>query len=175
MPKSKINNCQNYQSQLSAYFDNELPTWKRHIIRWHLKRCANCTDRYATIQQTDKLLNYLEPVNTSEYFLSNVMSRVKTMQTYENAQRSVINRIGSAVENMKSWIRGNIRAYNPLYMTGFVFGVVMMVGVTLYSPKIEKLNPFNQSNAEASEVNDEKLISFEVIPQDQPKRFLKIR
>ena len=175
MPKSKINNCHNYQAQLSAYFDNELPTWKRHIIRWHLKRCPNCSDKHAAIQQTDKLLNYLEPVKTSDLFLSNVMSRVKTMHTYENAQRSVLNRIGSAVENMKSWIRGNIRAYNPVYMAGFVFGVVMMVGVTLYSPQIEKLNPFNQSNAEASETHEEKLISFEFIPKQTPKRFLKIR
>ena len=175
MPESKIYDCQNYQTQLSAYFDNEFPSWKRHIIKWHLKRCPNCSDRYATLKRMDSLLHFVEPVKASDTFLSSVMSRVTTMQTTQKVHKSSFNRLGSFIKNMKVWMRGNIRAYNPFYMVGFIFGVFMMIGVTLYSPRIEKLNPFTQYSSKSSKVQQEKFISFEVIEQQEPKRPLKIR
>ena len=59
-------------------------------------------------------------------------------------------------------------------MIGFFVGVFMMVGVTLYTPKIEKLNlllPFNTKTVK----QQERLVAFEVIIQPEPKRTLKIR
>ena len=79
MLKYKINECKNVQAQLSTYFDNEMPTWKRHLIRWHLKRCSDCKLRAKAIEQTDKLLRFVEPVKASDTFLSSVMSRATKM------------------------------------------------------------------------------------------------
>jgi hypothetical protein len=97
------------------------------------------------------------------------------MQTTQKVRKSSFNRLGSFIENMKVWMQGNIRAYNPFYMVGFMFGVFMMIGVTLYSPRIEKLNPFTQYSSKSSKIQQEKFISFEVIEQQEPKRPLKIR
>ena len=50
----------------------------------------------------------------------------------------------------------------------------MMVGVTLYSPKIDELNLFSRLNTKSID-NQERLVAFEVILQPEPKRTLKIR
>ncbi len=175
MPKYKINECKNVQTQLAAYFDNEVPTWKRHLIRWHLKQCTDCSSRVEAIEQTDKLLRSVEPVKASDTFLSTVMSRATTMKVSQKIHQPLFNRLGCFVEGLQTWMRGNIRAYNLVYMFGLIFAVFTMIGVTLYSPRIEKLNPFTQFRSKSSEVQQERLISFEVILQEEPKRSLKIR
>ena len=175
MPKSNIGECQYIQTQLSPYFDNELQSWQSHIIGWHLKRCPKCSTRYASLKQTDSLLRYLEPVKASDDFLSNVMFKVKTVNTSQKIRRSFLNRLGHYVEGFQVWIRGNIRAYNPVYTVGFLLGVFMMIGVTLYSPRIENLNSFSQSISKSSESQHERLIVNEVILQLEPKRSVKIR
>lgn len=175
MKKYKISECKNVQTQLSAYFDHEMPTWKRHLIRWHLKQCKDCSARVKAIEQTHKLLHLAEPVEASDTFLSTVMSRATTLKTTQKAQQSIFNRFGSFVEGLQMRMRGNIRAYNLVYMFGLIFAVFTMIGVTLYSPRIDRLNPFTQFSSKSSEVQQERLISFEVIPQQEPKRSLKIR
>jgi predicted anti-sigma-YlaC factor YlaD len=175
MPKYKTNECENVQTQLSAYFDNQIPTWKRHLIRWHLKRCSVCKTQAKTIEQTDKLLRFVEPVKASNTFLSDVMLQASAMKTSQKTHQSLFNRFGSFVESLQVWTRNNIRAYNPIYMFGLIFGVFMMIGVTLYSPRMEKLNPFPQFSSKSPEDQQERLISFEVILQQEPKRSLKIR
>lgn len=152
-----------------------MPTWKRHLIRWHLKRCPDCRLRAKAIEQTDKLLRFVEPVKASDTFLSSVMSRATTMKVTQKARQSIFNRLGHLVEGLQTWMRGNIRAYNLVYMFGLIFCVFTMIGVTLYSPRIQKLNPFTHISSKSSEVQQEKLISFEVILQEEPKRSLKIR
>ena len=147
---------------------------KRHLIRWHLKQCPDCSYRAKAIKQTDKLLRFVEPVKASDTFLSSVMSRATTMKATQKTRQSVFNRLGTFVEGLQMWMRGNIRAYNLVYMFGLIFCVFTMIGVTLYSPRIEKLNPFTQFRSK-SEVQQERLISFEVILQQEPKRSLKIR
>ena len=175
MPKYKTNECKNVQTQLSAYFDNEMPTWKRHLIWWHLKRCSDCKHQAKAIEQTDKLLRFVEPVKASDTFLSTVMSRVTTMKATQKARQSIFNRLGSFVNGFQLWMRGNIRAYSLVYMFGLIFCVITMIGVTLYSPRIEKLNLFPQLRSKSSETQQERLISFEVIVLPEPKRSFKIR
>ncbi len=174
MPKVKINECNNIQAQLSAYYDRELPPWKNHTIRWHLKRCSVCNSNYAELQRTQTFLHNVEPVKASESLLTNVMSRVNSMNTVHRKRLALFNRLGSFVDRCQGWMRGNIRAYNSYYILGFFVAVFTMVGATLYSPKIEKLNLFSQFNTESIK-EQERLVAFEVILQPEPKRTLKIR
>ncbi len=175
MRKYKINECKNVQTQLSAYFDNEMPTWKQHLIQWHLKQCPDCSSRVKAIEQTHKLLHLAEPFTASDTFLSTVMSRATTLKATQKAQQSIFNRFGSFVEGLQMRMRGNIRAYNLVYMFGLIFAVFIMIGVTLYSPRIERLNPFTQFSSKSSEAQQDRFISLEVILQQEPKRSLKIR
>ena len=55
--------------ELSAYIDKELPTWKRHLIRRHLKKCEICADRVQRLQQTDNFLRHAGEVEVSDAFL----------------------------------------------------------------------------------------------------------
>ncbi|RKU06967.1 hypothetical protein C6501_18055 [Candidatus Poribacteria bacterium] len=175
MLKYEINECKNVQAQLSTYFDNEVPTWKRHLIRWHLKQCPDCRCRAEAIEQTDKLLRFVEPVKASDTFLSSVMLRATTIKVTQKTHRSIFNRLGCFVESLQMWMRGNIRSYNLVYTFGLIFCVFTMIGVTLYSPRIEKLNPFPQFRSKSPNIQQERFISFEVILQEEPKRSLKIR
>lgn len=174
MQKVNDNECHNIESQLSAYIDQALPSWQRHIFRWHLKRCSNCRTKYIELQRTHTLLSNIEPVKASDSFLSNVMADVTSANTIHRENRSLINRLSILVDKFQMWMRGNIRAYNSYYILGFFVGVFLMVGVTLYSPKIEELNLFSQFNTKTIN-NQERLVAFEVILQPEPKRTLKIR
>lgn len=174
MQKVKINECHNIESQLSAYIDQALPSWQRHIFQWHLKRCSNCRTKYTELQRTHTLLSNIEPVKASDSFLSNVMVDVASANTMRKENRSLINRLSVLIDKFQIWMRGNIRAYNSYYILGFFVSVFLMVGVTLYSPKIEELNLFSQFNTKSIN-SQERLVAFEVILQPEPKRTLKIR
>ncbi len=167
--------CQNLQKQLSTYFDNELQSWKSLLIKWHIKHCTECSKKYTDIQQTHTLLNSVEAIRTSDDFLSNVMSRANAINSYQKERLSLFNRLGSIVEGLQERMRGNIRTYNPLYISGFFVGVILMIGVTLYSPKIDKLNMFSEYKNQPINTQQERLVAFEVIMQQEPKRTLKIR
>ena len=162
------------QTQLSTYYDRELPSWKYHIIRWHLERCSECNANYAELLRTQNFLSNVEPVKATEGLLANVMSRVNSMNSVHRERLSLLNRLNSLVERFQGWIRGNIRAYNSYYIMGFFVGVFMMVGATLYSPKIEENMLSSQFNTKSIK-DQERLVAFEVILQPEPKRTLKIR
>lgn len=174
MQKSKNYECKTIQTQLSAYYDKELPTWKRQILRWHLKRCDICEMKYNEMHQTQDFLHSAEPVKASDDFLSNVLSRVNSMNMNQKENSSLINRCVSFVDGVQAWIRGNIRSYNSYYILGFFVGVFLMLGVTLYPPKIEIFDPLTQFTTNSIK-QQERLFAFEVIVQPQPKRTLKIR
>lgn len=175
MLKSKMVECQNIQTQLSPYIDDELQSWKRHIIKWHLKRCSHCNKQYIDLQQTHTLLNTVEPVKTSDSFLSDVISQAHVMNINQKDKRSLLNRFVSVVDGLQIWIRGNIRTYNPFYIGSFIVGVILMLGVTLYSPKIDKLNMYSKYRTQSINTHQERLVAFEVILHNEPKRTLKIR
>ncbi len=175
MQKYRISSCENIQAHLSIYFDDEMPLWKRHLIRQHLKRCSACAEQAASIQRTDKLLRFVEPVEASETFLSHVMRRVSTVKTYQKPQRSGLHRLGIFVEKIFTRLRHNIRAYTPIYTLVLTFAVFTMIGVTFCLPPGEKFEPKTQFDAEMSEAHREKLILFEVIPTQHTKQILKTR
>ena len=164
--------------ELSAYIDKELPAWKRHLIRRHLKKCEICADRVQRLQQTDSFLRQAGDVEVSDDFLSGVMTRVSEAALHQQQHDSLRSRIARFVETSLGWtlhlstlmgsLRYNIRTRNPVYIFILTFAVFMMVGVTLYPPSDNKL----VEKSHKLELNAEKLISFEVIQPEPPKRLL---
>ncbi len=173
MKKSINTECDNIAPQLSAYSDRQMPVWKRHIMKRHLNQCSVCKSRLQSIQQTDRLLLSVESVKTSDTFLSDVLHQAADLKKAKRIKESNLNRIGSRIENIQLWIRGKVRAYNPIFMFGFIFAVFVMIGATLYSASIEDFNPFPQFVTKSAETQHPELISFEVIQQQEPKRILK--
>ncbi len=175
MKKYDSNVCDSISSQLSAYFDKQIPVWKRHLIKRHLDRCPNCASKLNAIQKTDEFLQFVEPIKTSDSFLSDVLQQATAVNRTNSVKHGSMKRFGKYFESIQGWLRQKIRAYNPVFMLGFVFGVIIMIGATLYSPPIEKLNPFPQLLINSAEAQQDKIISFEVISQQEPKRRLKNR
>ena len=175
MRKFDSSECDNIAPQLSIYFDGQIPVWKRCLMKRHLNQCSVCKSQLRSIQQTDELLQSVEPIKASNTFLSGVLHQAADIKKTKKIRESHFNRFSSLIENMQSWVRGKIRAYNPIFMFGFIFGVFVMVGATLYSASIEDFNPFPQFVTKSTETQQDKFISFEVIQQQEPKRILKSR
>ena len=164
--------------ELSAYLDKELPAWKRHLIRRHLKKCEFCADRLQRLQQTDSFLRHAGRVEVSDAFLSGVMTRVSEAVQHQQQHNSLRSRVTQFVETSLGWtrhlstlmgsLRYNIRTRSPIYIFILTFVVFTMVGVTLYPPSGDKL----VEKSHELELNAEKLISFEVIQSEPPKRLL---
>ena len=178
-PKVHNSECEAYLAnpdELSAYIDKELPTWKRHLIRRHLKRCDICTNHLQRLQHTDNFLRRAGDVKASDGFLDGVMARVSEVAQHQRQQKSIWARIRGAIEVSCGWmhplatltgkLRYNIRTRSPVYISILAFAVFTMVGVTLYQPSSGKFGE------ELRELNSEKLISFEVIQYEPPKRLL---
>ena len=164
------------RDELSAYIDKELPAWKRHLIRRHLKRCNVCANDIQRLQHTDNLLRHAGDVEASDDFLKDVMARVSEVAEHQRQQESFWTRIHRGIEVSLGWmhplstltgkLRYNIRTRSPVYISILTFAVFTMVGVTLYQPSGDKFGE------ELRELDSEKLISFEVIQQESPKRLL---
>jgi anti-sigma factor RsiW len=162
--------------ELSAYIDKELPAWKRHLIRRHLKKCEICADRVQLLQQTDGFLRHAGDVEVSDDFLTGVMARVSEVAQHQRQHDSLRFRVARFIETSLGWTRSlstlmgslryNIRTRNPVYIFILTFAVFTMVGVTLYPPAGDKLVE------KSHELDAEKLISFEVIQPEPPKRLL---
>ena len=164
------------RDELSAYIDKELPAWKRHLIRRHLKRCDVCANDVQRLQHTHNFLQHAGDVEASDGFLDSVMIRVSEVAQHQRRQESFWARIRRGIEGSLGWtpplltlsgkLRYNIRTRSPVYISILTFAVFTMVGVTLYQPSDDKFG------AELREPDSEKLISLEVIQQEPPKRLL---
>ena len=186
--------------ELSAYIDKELPTWKRYLIKQHLKKCQTCADYVQRLQTTDKFLRQSGEVETSADFLASVMARASEMTQHQRQQESFWSRVArymvSGLETpLTKWmrhisiladkLRQNIQTRSPIYIFALTFCVFTMVGATLYPPHSDKnvkqrqilsvWAKFGQSAQvwkESDDLHGEKLISFEVIRPEPPKRLL---
>ena len=155
--------------ELSAYIDKELPAWKRHLIRHHLKRCDICANDLQRLQHTDNFLRHAGDVETSNDFLTGVMARVSEVAQHQRQQASFWTRIRGFIgplSTLTGKLRYNIRTRSPVYISILTLAVFTMVGATLYQPSGDKLGE------ELRELDSEKLISFEVIQHEPPKRLL---
>ena len=163
-------------AELCAYIDKELPAWKRHLIRRHLKRCDTCAKHLQRLQHTDTFLRHAGDVEVSDGFLDGVMARVSESAQQQRQRGSLWSRIRGFIEVSFGWMRPlttltdklrySIRTRSPVYISILTFAVFTMVGATLYQPSGDKFG------AELRELNSEKLISLEVIQHEPPKRLL---
>ena len=168
--------------ELSAYIDKELPTWKRYLIQQHLKKCQTCAEYVQRLQTTDKFLRQGGEVETSADFLASVMARASEMTQHQRQQESFWSRVAQYIETPLRWmqhtsilayrLRHNIQTRSPIYIFALTFCVFTMVGVTLYSPDSNRFGQSAHAWKQSNDLHGEKLISFEVIRPEPPKRLL---
>ena len=168
--------------ELSAYIDKELPAWKRYLIQQHLKKCEACTNYVQRLQKTDKFLRQSGEVEASTDFLAGVMARVSELKQHQQQQESFWSRVARYIETPFGWmrhtsiltykLRHNIQTRSPIYIFALTFCVFTMVGVTLYSPRSDRFGESAHAWNKSDELHGEKLISFEVIRSEPPKRLL---
>ncbi len=167
---SSARHCEELHTHFSAYIDKELPAWKRLLIRQHLKRCPNCAFHVRRLEQTDRFLRAEAPLPASDDFAATVITRAAEMHQHQRQHRSIFHRVGQFIEASLGWARHHVWTHISVYTFALCFAVFTMVGVTLYAPSGERFD----SPAQARLDTTEKLISFEVIRDEQPKRSLKV-
>ena len=173
--------------ELSAYIDKELPSWKRHLIRRHLKKCSLCANEVLRLQQTDDFLHRGGEIEVSDDFLSNVMARVSDATKYQHQYNPLWTHFTRFIRTSFGWmrcsstvtnrLRYSIRTRSPVYIFVLTFAVFTMVGATLYQPSSDRFGPSTHPESEfpstkSEQLDGEKLISFEVIQHEPPKRLL---
>lgn len=173
--------------ELSAYIDKELPAWKRHLIRRHLKKCATCANQVQWLQKTDDFLHQGGEIEVSDDFLSSVMARVSDATKHQRQYNSLWSHFTQFIGASLGWarcsstltnkLRYSIRTRSPVYIFALTFAVFTMVGATLYQPSSDRfgqsMNPESEfPPTKAQKLDGEKLISFEVIQHEPPKRLL---
>ena len=168
--------------ELSAYIDKELPAWKRHLIRRHLKKCTVCTSQVQQLQQTHDFLRQSDRVEVSDGFLSSVMEGVSEATKYQQQQASLWSRVTRFIGTSLGWarhgsvladkLRYSIRTRSPVYIFVLTFAVFTMVGATLYQSSSDRFGQSPHALEEPHELGGEKLIPFEVIQHEPPKRLL---
>ncbi|MDE0469972.1 MAG: zf-HC2 domain-containing protein [Candidatus Poribacteria bacterium] len=168
--------------ELSAYIDKELPVWKRHLIRHHLKQCVSCSNQVQSLQQVDNFLHHGGEVEISDGFLNSVMTRVSEAKEYEKKHESLWSRATQFIEASLGWgqhastladkLRYNIRTRSPIYIFVLTFAVFTMVGATLYQSPSDRFGQSVHALKKSHALDGEKLISFEVIQHEPPKRLL---
>lgn len=168
--------------ELSAYIDKELPAWKRHLIRRHLKKCALCASQVRQLQKTDDFLRHSDGIEVSDGFLNDVMMRVSEATKYQQQDNSIWSRVTQFIGTSLRWarhgsvvadkLRYSIRTRSPVYIFVLTFAVFTMVGATLYQSSNDRFGQSQHTLKNSQELDGERLISFEVIQHEPPKRLL---
>ena len=166
--------CENVQPQLSAYVDCEMPLWTIQLIQWHLKRCPSCGHEAMRLRQTDKILRQLEPVKTSDSFLSDLMRQAAAITVIEKERISVIRRILRRLESSFAWILYSFRTrVRPYAVVTSLALIATVVSITLYQPRLPLLSHDTLTLVQAPTDKQALLVEFEIVPINQfPKPHL---
>lgn len=174
-------------AELSAYIDKELPAWKRHLIRRHLKKCVTCANQVQRLQHTDDFLRRSGEIKVPDDFLNGVMEHVSEATKYQRAYDSLWSHVTHFIGLSLGWtrysstladrLRYSIRTRSPVYIFVLTFAVFTMVGATLYQSSSDRFGQSMHLESEfpptnGQKLDGEKLISFEVIQHEPPKRLL---
>ena len=174
-------------AELSAYIDKELPAWKRRLIRGHLKKCGICANQVERLQHTDDFLRRSGEIKVSDDFLSGVMAHVSEATQYQRPYASLWSHVTHFIGSSLGWarysstladrLRYSIRTRSPVYIFVLTFAVFTMVGATLYQSSNDRFGPSIHRGSgfpptQSQQLDGEKLISFEVIQHEPPKRLL---
>ena len=162
------------REDLSAYMDTELPLWKQRSIRRHLKKCPICAGYVQRLQHTDTFLRDSEDVAVSEQFLTTLMARASEITAFQ-PQESVWTRVQALVQRgsaVADTLRDGIRTRSPVYIFLLTFAVFSTVGATLYRSANNRSDRLPHTLTAPAADARERLISFEVIRHEPPKRLL---
>ena len=168
--------------ELSAYIDKELPAWKRHLIRRHLKKCVTCANQVQRLQHTDNFLRQGGEIEVAADFLGSVMEHAAAATKYQRPYDSLWSHVTRFIGSSPRWarhsstlanrLRYSIRTRSPVYIFVLTFAVFTMVGATLYQSSNDRFGQSMQALEQPEKLDGEKLISFEVIQHEPPKRLL---
>ena len=166
--------CENVQPQLSAYVDRELPLWTIQLIQWHLERCPSCAHETMRLRQTNKILQQLEPVKTSDNFLPNLMRQAAAITVIEKERISVFRRILRRLEASFAWLLYSLRTrVRPYAVVTSLAVIATVVSITLYQPQLTLLSNGTVTLAQAPTDKQAVLVKFEIVPINQfPKPHL---
>ena len=168
--------CESIQSEISAYLDREMPLWKIQLIKWHLGQCSTCAHEVMRIRRTDEILHRLDPVKTSDDFVSDVIRRASEVCASEKLRTSLIHRIWWRLESTMAWPRYSVLKRAPSFTFAVAFAVLLIFGTfaTLYQPRSMHLSWDDAQLVVQSPVEDSTLVRIDIISTVPPKRYLTI-
>ncbi len=167
--------CEGIQSEISAYLDREMPLWKTRLIKRHLGQCPTCAHEVMRIRQTDEVLHRLDPVTTSEGFVSDVMRRASEARANEKLRTSLVRRIWRKFESAMAWNpRYSVLKRAPSFTFAATFALLLILGTfaTVYYPHGMRLSSDDAQLFLQSPVEDSTLVWIDIIATDPPKRYL---
>ncbi|MDE0300128.1 MAG: zf-HC2 domain-containing protein [Candidatus Poribacteria bacterium] len=168
--------CEGIQSEISAYLDRELPLWKSQLIKRHLRQCSTCAREVMRIRQTDGILHRLDPVKTSDDFVSDVMNRASEVCVREKLRTSPFRRICQRFEAAMAWRSNSVLKRAPSVTFAAAFALLLVLGTfaTVYFPHGMRLSSDNAQLVMQPSAEEATLVWIDIIPTSSPKRYLSI-
>ena len=118
MPKSEETSI-----QLSAYFDGEVSRQKRLRIGRHLENSDEATFELMQIAQVDHLLKQLNPIETKDQFLLELMQKVSETPSQEEPKLTLFPQYTEKFQSCFVFLRDQFR----LKFRSVTFGVAVFV------------------------------------------------
>ena len=118
MPKFEETNI-----QLSAYFDGEISRQNQLRVRRHLENSAEDAFELMQIAQVDHLLRQLDPIETTDQFLLELMQRVSETPSQEEPKLTLFPRYTEKFQSCFVFLRDQLR---PKFRS-VTFGVAVFV------------------------------------------------
>ncbi len=69
--------CRNYQSQFTAYLDDDLSPGERGALQAHLKECLSCYRDWSLLHKTHEILERMQVLDPPQHLSALVLARVK--------------------------------------------------------------------------------------------------
>ena len=109
--------------QLSAYFDGEMSRQEQLMIKQSLGNSPDDAFELMQITQIDQLLRQLDPIETTDQFLLELMRRVSEIPPQESLSLALLNRYA---QRLQSWF-GLLRYRSQLKFHSVILGVTAFI------------------------------------------------
>jgi len=100
------------ETLLSALMDDELLPEQKAAIRQHMETCPVCRQRFEALQQTDAMINGMEPLEPSADFNRNFWSKVADLENRATK---------------RSWLRVLLTGWRPVLASGMAAGIAAVI------------------------------------------------
>lgn len=99
--------CPQMKRKLSAFLDGEVPEDEKQLISSHLESCDHCRQELADLSQVSDVLNLIEEIQVSPYFMVRLRQKLAVQQAKSLSRLSFM-----------AWVK---RALFPTVATVLVF------------------------------------------------------